>query len=211
MDNNFYIYQYGDFEKLDMKLNVNVMLKDLEMFEDDWNQYIPYKPHIQRFGLCVMNDRGETGPGPALTSMWEYNRINGTNLSEKDFIIPTEVYENSEELRRFLGPIKEHICRTHFLKFPPGGFFPAHRDHRGKEQDTFRIIVPIHNCNPEGFVFLLEDKVLNWEMGRAYILNTTKPHTLFNCSVSVDSIFLVINAFSDDFMVDFVSRNLYVK
>jgi len=40
--------------------------------------------------------------------------------------------------------------------------------------------------------FLLEDRILNWEYGRLYFMNTCKRHTVFNPSMK-DMLFVVLN------------------
>ena len=42
------------------------------------------------------------------------------------------------------------------------------------------------------FTFILEDKVLPWNAGSAYFLNTAKAHHLFNCG-DHDSYWIVLN------------------
>ena len=88
------IYQFGDHFELDRSINVTKMLKELEPFKDDWSQYNPRK-NINRQGLCVLNDRGSVGAGPALDSLYDYNKENGTNIGETDCNIPTELFFES--------------------------------------------------------------------------------------------------------------------
>ena len=68
-------FQYGDFYQLKHTINTSKILKTLKDFEDKWSQYNPRKSHIAREGLCVFNYEGRCGPGPALDSLKEYNRI----------------------------------------------------------------------------------------------------------------------------------------
>ena len=124
-------YQFGDQTELEINFNTEKVLEDLELFSDKWSQYNSNKPHIAREGLCVINERGQVGPGPALESLYEWNRKHNTSYSELDFNIPTELYHHSDELQKGLGDILPYCFRTHFLKLKPGGFFPAHRDYRG--------------------------------------------------------------------------------
>lgn len=206
-----YINQYGDQSALNIKLNCSELLKELAPFESDWSQYNVLKPWIARQGLCVLNDRGTVGPGPALNSLYEWNKTYNTRLTEEDFNKPTEVYHNSTQLQTALKDILPYCVRTHFLRLPPGGFFPPHRDHVGKIQKTFRLIIPVDLCNPPSTRFMIEDRTLQWEYGRMYAVNTTKVHTLFNADISENSIWLVINAKVCEEMIDFVSRKLLVN
>ena len=202
-----YIHQYGDQVALQSILNCDHLLQELSQFDDEWSQYNVLKPTIRRQGLCVLNERGNVGPGPALNSLREWNKKYNTTFSESDFNKPTEVYNNSLQLQSILGEILPYCVRTHFLRLGPGGFFPPHRDHIGKEQSTFRLIVPIKAFNPPDARFMIEDRSLYWEEGRMYAVNTTKEHTLFNAS-NQDSIWLVINAKVCDETIRFVSKNL---
>lgn len=206
-------YQFGDQTELEINFNTEKVLEDLELFRDSWSQYNSNKPHIAREGLCVINERGKVGPGPALESLYEWNRKHNTNYSEIDFNIPTELYHHSVELQKGLGDILPYCFRTHFLKLKPGGFFPAHRDYRGycENQNSVRLIVPILNCNPPSMRFMIEDRTLHWNMGRMYLVNTNKVHSLFNLNDCEDSIWLVINAKVCEEVFKFVSYNLSIR
>lgn len=203
------IYQFGDQFELKTRFKIRDILKDLESFNDKWSQYNPRK-EINRQGLCVLNDTGILGPGPALDSLYEYNKKYNINIGETDCNIPTELFYKSKSLQTCLGDMLPWICRTHFLRLGPGGFFPTHRDHKFGIQNCFRIIVPIKNCKPPYSFFLLENKSLNWNHGSFYVVNTTKAHTLFNASMD-DSLWLVINAVICKESVDFICNNLLIN
>lgn len=203
-----HLSQFGDQYPLQKTISVDQLMSDLELFQDKWTQYNPRKHWIKRDGLCVLNERGECGPGPALDSLREYNIEHGTSFDEYDFNVPTELYHHSKSLQKLLGDMLPWCIRTHFLRLPPGGYFPPHRDHPGGEQRTFRLIVPIKNFNPPYSRFMIEDRSLYWESGRMYFVNTTKQHSLFNASVNNDSIWLVINGIVSNESVEFVSRHL---
>lgn len=179
----------GDQTVLDIKVNEVELLQQLKKFDDKWSKYNSHKPEIQRDGLCIINEDGINKPGPALDSLTEWNRENGTNLSELDFDTTTPVYEETM-LKDVLKDIRSECYRSHFLRLPPGGYFPPHRDF---SMDSFRVILPVYNCNPPNARFMIEDKTLHWDHGRFYIINTLKEHTLFNASDGLDSIWLVLN------------------
>jgi hypothetical protein len=179
---------FGDFIKLDYFIECHKLLKEIEPFE--WHKYNPRKP-IPRYGLSVTSLNG-TRDGIDLDSLYEYNKENGTDYTELDFKTKTDVYYASEETRKAVAPFDAHISRTHFLKLEAGGYFPAHRDWRHLEQQTsFRVLVPIKNCNPQDMYFMYEGKVLHFQHGFPYFLNTNKEHCLF--SLSGNSIMLVLN------------------
>lgn len=206
--NIYHLAQFGDQFPIQRKVNLNDLMGDLEDFKDKWAPYNPRKHWIKREGLCILNERGECGPGPALDSIREYNAEHGTSFTERDFNVPTDFYYHSKAIRDLTKGMMDWCIRSHFLKLPPGGFFPPHRDHGLGEQTTFRIIVPIENCNPPDSRFIIEDTSLYWEHGRMYFVNTAKQHSLFNATASYDSIWLVINAIVCDESVEFISKNL---
>jgi aspartyl/asparaginyl beta-hydroxylase (cupin superfamily) len=205
-----HINQYGDQIRLNVNLECHALFKELAQFDTSWSQYNVLKPWISRQGLCVLNERGLIGPGPALNSLYEWNRTYNTELTEMDFNKPTEVYRASEQVRSVLKDILPYCIRTHFLKLLPGGYFPPHRDYVGKQQKTFRLIIPIKSCNPPDTRFMIEDKTLYWNQGSMYAVNTTKEHTLFNASAHTNSVWLVINAIICEETINFVSNNLTI-
>ena len=54
-----------------------------------------------------------------------------------------------------------------------------------------RLLVPIKKCNPSWLYFMYEDKLLNFNRGYTYFLNTNKKHAIF--SFNDESIMLVMN------------------
>lgn len=201
-------YQYGDFYRIGYPLNIQQIQKDLKPFKDKWSQYNTRRSHIPREGLCVFNYDGKCGPNPALDSLKQYNEIHGTELTESDAHVPTELYHASVELQRYFKPLLGSVVRTHFLKLKSGGFFPPHRDHTHGVQNSIRIIVPISGCKPPDSNFILEDKILYMDHGNSYIINTTKMHWLFNAHAKNDSIWLVINAKTDERTMRLVETGL---
>jgi hypothetical protein len=206
------IFQFGNQIELKKYMSPRAVLDDLIPFEDQWSQYNTNKSWIPREGLCIVNERGETGPGPAMNSLVEWNATHGTDLTEADFVKPTPVFHAlyEQHFKSTLGEIVPYIFRSHFLRLRPGGFFPPHRDSFEADQTTFRLIVPLQNCNPPWSRFMLEDRTLHWTTGHVYAVNTTLEHTLFNMNIKKDSVWLVINAVINDHTVDYVRRNLSV-
>ena len=170
------IWQFGNHIELRDRIDQKKLLEEIKPFENDWHQYNVFKPEIKRYGLDIINESGELVPGPAVNSLIEWNKRYGTEWGETDFTETTPVYDASEEIQKLINPIKNFAVRTHILKLPQGGFFPPHRDNCWKEQDTFRLIVPLTNPNPRPFRFILEDKTLYWNLGKMYAVNTTLEH-----------------------------------
>ena len=203
------ILQFGNFIQLDLCISDKI-IDDLKIFDDSWSDYNP-RTKIFRKGLCVLNETGHVGPGPALDSLKQYNMEHGTNWNETDFNKPTELYQSSVCLQNFLSKIINYCVRTHFIKLPPGGYFPPHRDHSFGLQNTFRLIVPIINVNPPNCRFILEDKTLWFEEKRMYFINTTRQHTLFNASAKSESIWLILNVILCKESIQFVINHLAQK
>ena len=89
---------YGDQFPLKIGLSSKRVLEELKQFDNDWVQYNPRKS-IERFALSITNLDGKLGAGPDLDSLPEYNRENGTDLDENDFIVPTPVYDIFKEFK----------------------------------------------------------------------------------------------------------------
>ena len=203
------IWQFGNHIQLRNSINQKKLLEEIKPFENDWHQYNVFKPEIKRYGLDIINESGELVPGPAVNSLIEWNKRYGTEWGETDFTETTPVYDASEEIQKLINPIKNFAVRTHILKLPQGGFFPPHRDNCWKEQDTFRLIVPLQSPNPRPFRFILEDKTLYWNLGKLYAVNTTKEHCLFNMG-NVDSLWIVVNALITQEAIEYVCNNMEI-
>lgn len=196
----------GDQTAIDIWIPPNEILDDLEKFNDKWSKYNSRKPNIPRDGLCIINEDGVNKPGPALESLREWNIKHNTNLTELDFNVSTPVY-NDTVLKEYLEPIRQWCFRSHFLRLPPGGYFPPHRDNT---LESFRMIIPVNNCEPPGVRFMIENNTLNWDHGRLYVINTIKEHTLFNATTDLDSIWLVLNVMISQESITWVRRNLMI-
>ena len=192
---------YGDQIKLNLSFNSSKFV--------DWTEerfkYVRYNPRkdINRWGLSITSLDGEVTGIPDLDSLKEYNKENGTTYNERDFNVPTLVLEN-EELKRVTDPWKDYLFRSHVLKLGPGGFFPPHRDIMSPYPSSFRLISPLTSVN--GAFFILDEKILNWDVGHLYYLNTAKSHTLFNTSMR-PSYWLVLNVDLNEETVTNVIKN----
>jgi hypothetical protein len=179
---------FGDCIELKFECDTRKLLEEIKDFE--WLQYNPRKK-INRYGLSITSLDGKRN-GIDLDSLWEYNKENNTKYGEENFKTKTDVYYASEETRKLCEPFDPWLCRTHFLNFRRGGFFPLHRDQRTtKLQKSFRILVPITHCNPGQLYFIYDNKIMNFKHGTAYFLNTNKEHAVF--SYSDKSVMLVMN------------------
>jgi hypothetical protein len=179
----------------------------VEWTEENYN-YVKYNPrkNINREGLSITSLDGKLSGIPDLDSLLEYNSENNTMYREKDFRTPTPVYY-WQSLKNLLDPIKDDIFRSHILKINSGGYFPPHRDFYGMRVDCFRIIIPLINCDPPHFTFLLEDKILSWTEGHMYFLDTAKMHYLFNTN-SNPAYMIVLNVDLNKHSIDYIIENI---
>lgn len=186
----------------------------LQKYDDfvSWTEenfkYVRYNPRkqIERYGLSITSLDGGTSGIPDLDSLYDYCVENNIILSEKDFKKFTSVY-NFKHLANVLDPIKEYLFRSHVLKINPGGFFPPHRDFRGMDIDSFRIIIPLQNMDPPYFTFIVDEKIQYWEPGSLYFVDTAKMHYLFNASFK-PSYMIILNVELNEKTVKFVTENL---
>ena len=182
------LLSFGDVIELRLQCNTSKCLDNIRKFQ--WKQYNPRK-NINRYGLSVTSSDG-TMNGIDLDSIAEYNKENNTKYNESSFKTFTEVYHKCGETQKLVEPFKPWLWRTHFLNFKKGGYFPPHIDsYRFNEQKFLRLLVPIQKCNPSWLYFMYEDKLLNFNRGYTYFLNTNKKHAIF--SFNDESIMLVMN------------------
>jgi hypothetical protein len=199
---------YGDQIGFHTYFNENVILDKLQEFSNDWAEYNPRTTTVNnRWGLSITNHNGELGAGPDLDSLPQYNDEHNTDYDEHDFIIKTPVYEI---FREGFAPFEQWLFRCHLLRFGPGGYFPPHVDNYGKTINSFRLVIPLKNCNPPNFYFILDNKLLYWEHGRLYFLNTCKQHLLFNPLPST-TILVVLNVKLTEESVDHFLTPNYIR
>tara|TARA_B110000503_G_scaffold126021_1_gene194201 strand:- start:4327 stop:4947 length:621 start_codon:yes stop_codon:yes gene_type:complete len=179
---------YGDFIELDLR--IAQPKKVVEWSEENFT-YVKYNPrkNINRFGLSITSLDGGVSGRPDLDSFWTENPEDMPK--ETDINVPTPVYKHPE-IKKLCDHFQPFVGRSHFLKIPPGGYFPPHRDFKSTELNSYRIIVPMLDFEFPNFTFMLEDKILQWQPGQAYFLNTAKAHHLFNCGIR-DSYWIVLN------------------
>jgi hypothetical protein len=179
-------------------------------------EYVRYNPrkNIDRWGLSVTSLDGGLSGYPDLDSLTEYNYDQG-NFTESEFVketdinVPTPVY-NHPEMKRLCDIWQPNLFRTHILKINSGGYFPPHRDYTNMNFESFRLIMPLQNCGYPDMNFICDDKILNWEEGKLYFLDTLKAHHLFNCS-NDPSYWLVMNIGITSETIQKVISNLSIK
>jgi len=182
------LLSYGDFIQLNNSCNSKELLDEIKDFS--WFKYNPRK-NVERYGLSITSEDGKL-TGKDLDSLYELSKDTGKIYDEDSFTTLTDVYRKSKQIQKLVDPFKPWLCRTHLLNFKKGGYFPPHIDNRGFHGKQFiRLLVPIKKCNPSFLYFMYEDKLLNFNRGYTYFLNTNKKHAIF--SFSDDSTMLVMN------------------
>lgn len=194
--------RFGNVYALSLYNDSQLFLQDISEFENDWVPYNPRKK-VNRQGLSITSLDGGLSGIPDLDSLKEYSNEHNTLLTEVDFVTKTPVYPAAS---RWLDKMSDDICRTHLIKLQPGGFFPMHRDNNHSGIDTFRLFIPLQNCNPPAMFFILDKQQLYFDHGRVYFINTCLEHVVFNASFA-DSIFMVINLKINQRSVDYVLSN----
>jgi hypothetical protein len=172
------LVSFGNFFPLKPYIFVDQVEAQLTEFETHWQQYNKFKTGFGRFGLSVTSADGGLSGEKDLTSLGEYNRVHGTDLNEFSFRTPTEVYKKCTAIHPLILELEPYLCRTHFIRFQSGGYFPYHRDAYGGNNHTFRIFVPLYRHSPRDFIFLLGEQRISMEIGRPYFINTRIEHAL---------------------------------
>lgn len=176
------LHLYGDICPLKFFVDCGQLEKDLAKFKDKWVRYQPSKPETNRMGLSITSLDGNMTGFPDLHSLQEYMASGGENVSENDFNVLTEAGKEIPAIQELIQYFAPSIGRSRLVKFGIGGHFPPHRDQSFSFQvpDYFRIFVPLNRCAPQTLFFIIEDKIIPYETGRAYFFNALKVHTVFS-------------------------------
>lgn len=189
------LYSYEDVIELDIPVD----LSSLNLESLNWVQYNPRKP-ISRYGCSITSLDGTDTGVPDLDSVLEFNQLNNTTYSEKDFNVPTK---HSKPFEYLLSNF--NIGRSHYLKLPAGGFFPWHRD---GDKWTIRLIYTIENCNSHNLIWLEDEKLLHLENHKWYYINTHKKHCVFSFN---NSVFAVFNALVSEKNLNQLLKHAIIK
>lgn len=183
------LHTMGDWLEL-QDFDSKQIMRDLDSWKDEWKPYNRKKPN-NRFGLSITSLDGGLGGIPDLDSLYEYNKINGTDVKNHDIKTLTPVYDSSNELQKIIEPWKPWLGRCHFLKLNAGGYFPEHYDINKLDYayDEIRLIGFVNKSSKYTLKFLYEDKLLNVQDGSLYWFNANKRHSVF--SMTDDCIMIV--------------------
>ena len=183
-----YIASFGDFIELDLPHWDQETIEAVKN-ESDWIYYNRFKPGFNRWAIPLVSPDGSYNPD-YVGSLNDYYRNTGNLVEEKDFKVKTPIVSKYHALQRSIDFWGEDVCRSHILKLDKGGFFPPHRDSTWvMPVNMFRIAIPLMNFGQYQAKWYLEDKALNFEMGKTYFINTSKIHHLFSF---VDNAIIVI-------------------
>ena len=199
---------FGDQIKLDQQIDNPSELIAWSEEKFNYVRYNPRKP-VERYGLSITSVDGALSGIPDLDSLYEYNREmkllgDHKSITEEDITTLTPLYEHSE-IKKICDYWAPDLMRSHIIRLDPGGYFPAHRDYHNIDGMYFRIIIPLKNCQYPEFTFMMEDKLLQWEHGFSYFLNTAKTHHLFNSSFN-PTYFIVLNIRNTNESIDKVIK-----
>lgn len=197
--------RYGLYYKLDIQLDPKVFLKEIERFDNSWVQYNPRK-NIQRYGLSLTSLDGGMSGYPDLDSLKEYNELHNLEIEEIDIKTKTMAWDLVSDCLDIFDP---DIGRTHVIKQPACGMFPPHRDEYSREILSYRLFIPIKNCNPPNNYFILDERILHFDYGHVYFIDTCKEHTVF--TTNGESMFIVVNVELTEKSIDTVLSNLAIS
>jgi hypothetical protein len=163
--------------------------KELERFRDAWIPYLPREDRTNnREGLALFGLPGDTLRDGL--SLPEGRARAGRMIGEMDFTAPTEVFDHCKSLH----PLFEYflpVGRSFLVKCNKGGWFHPHRDHPELFRESMRIVVFCKNSKGTQYDWILDDRKIEIEEGRAYYINTRLVHR--TVSYTDDSIHLIMN------------------
>jgi len=180
----------GDIVKTKYIISAKKTNEIIKKYDEHWKTYNPRDKDNRRSGLSLTSLDGGFSGIPDLDSLTQYRKETGIDYLERDFNTETPLLK---ELKETTDIFKNYdLGRSHIIRLDKGGYFPPHRD----LDDTFRLICWLDCDPPEGMVFLLEDKAVNFQRGVFYYVNTIKYHSLF--SFKNENKIIVLNVLLDE-------------
>lgn len=197
--NELTLLNIGPFEPLKFKINLDQYRQEISQFNNDWVDYLPRTDRVNnRKSLVLTNLPNKTHQDNPSLAQAAYSA--GRPISETEFNQPTIVYDACKSLHPLLETFSP-LGRTFIVRCDTGGYFVPHRDHPSMPRDVFRIVVFLNNCSPLEYDWLMDDRKMNIELGRAYYVNTRLTHRTI--SWTDDSQHLIMNI---PFTTDNVSK-----
>ena len=165
-------------------LNIPIEIRDLQNAQLSWHHYHPDKP-IDRQACAITSIDGSDVPGVNFEPLGVYNQRHGSTYTEMSFNVPTV---HAKPFHHLLD--KFDVGRSHYLRLPPGGYFPWHRD---PDPTSFRIVYTMSGCASHSLVWVLDDRVLQLNDNSWYYINTKKKHCLFSYGTATFAVFNIAN------------------
>ena len=178
--------------------------KAISNYKEHFKPYNPRKAHYNRYGLSLTSKDGGFSGVPDLDSLYEYNKLHGTNFNEPDFRKWTPFFKDCTSLKSAIEPFHNYMGRSHILRLNRGGFFPPHRD---LSYSSFRLFISLCD-NMQDYVFILDDKRIFFQQNQIYFINTLLSHSLF--SFIDGCLFVVFNIDLNKEAVQAVLNNLSI-
>jgi len=176
------LFLYGDFIPLKIVLDPYKINQQLTPFEASWIPYNTDRVDSGRSGLSITSRDGTLKDELSVQSIYQSSKNTGISLSENDFDQLTPVANSAQELNSILEVFNGGLSRSRFIRMRAGGFFPPHRDQSIKYQipDYFRLFSPLQGCGKNTLHFIYDGKLINYEVGRIYLFNALKIHSVFS-------------------------------
>ncbi len=179
----------GHVIPLNLMIDLRQLEQELDAYKDTWIDYLPRTDRTNnRQGLSLFGLPGDTLKDGL--SLPEARTRTGKNLSELDFNAPTELYKSCKSLHQLFEYFMP-VGRSFFVKCNKGGWFYPHRDHPQLFRESMRIVVFCKNSKGSEYDWILDDRKIEIEEGRAYYINTRLVHR--TVSYVDDSIHLILN------------------
>lgn len=173
------ISRLGVIAPLSVHVDGQLFQREIQQFNSEWKIYNPRKPGYGRMGLSLTSLDGGMSGAPDLDSIFEFNRINGTNYTEEDFKIPTAAAERLTSLHPILKMFSE-LGRSHLIRFDRGGYFPPHRDAFSLSHSCFRVVVALSWASRSELVFLVDGQQQPLSQWQGAFVETLREHAVFS-------------------------------
>ncbi len=176
---------------LNIKINSDLFNQEIQQYNDNFEQWGQDHTHLPRYGLALVNQKGSLIKNdPINGSLMAWNKANPTEpLLETDCCSPTSVMSLSslQALSEFDG----HWCRSNILKWNKGAKFVPHIDTIVPSMwirlwATTSPDVVVRCVNP----VTSELEVVDYEVGRLYIIDTSIVHDAEALGDHVHQLFL---------------------
>lgn len=189
---------------LDIKIDCELFNKEIERFNEYFEQWGNDHQHLQRYGLALVNQDGVLKKNdPINGSLMAWNRDNLSQLLlETGCLVTTEVMhmKSLKPLRVLDG----HWCRSNILKWHKDAFFYPHIDTfvpsmwiRLWATTKPGLIVRYFNKNTAEL-----EEIKNIELGRIYVIDTSIIHDARAMNNDIYQLFLSVLPSAKNLLLD---------